>query len=48
MSRTPFRRTKIVATLGPAWETPERMAALLDDVSRGIDQLRQRLRKVAA
>ena len=24
------RRTKIVATLGPAWEEPARMAALID------------------
>ncbi|HET8649600.1 MAG TPA: pyruvate kinase [Gemmatimonadales bacterium] len=30
MRRTPFRRTKIVATLGPSWEEPEQMRALLD------------------
>ena len=28
--RNPVRRTKIVATLGPAWGEPERMTALLD------------------
>jgi pyruvate kinase len=31
------RRTKIVATLGPAWETPERMRAMLD---AGVDVVR--------
>jgi len=30
MPRTSVRRTKIVATLGPAWEQPEQMTALLD------------------
>jgi pyruvate kinase len=30
MPRTPVRRTKIVATLGPAWDSPARMTALLD------------------
>src|SRR5438045_3493075 len=30
MPRSPVRRTKIVATLGPAWDTPARMTALLD------------------
>jgi len=29
-TRAPIRRTKIVATLGPAWEQPDRMRALLD------------------
>src|SRR5829696_6705318 len=37
MSRTPIRRTKIVATLGPAWETPAQMTALLD---AGVDVVR--------
>jgi pyruvate kinase len=37
MSRTSIRRTKIVATLGPAWEDPGRMAALLD---AGVDVVR--------
>jgi pyruvate kinase len=32
-----FRRTKIVATLGPAWDTRERMAALID---AGVDIVR--------
>jgi pyruvate kinase len=30
MPRTPVRRTKIVATLGPAWDTPGQMTSLLD------------------
>jgi pyruvate kinase len=30
MPRQPIRRTKIVATLGPAWSTPDRMHLLLD------------------
>ena len=30
MPRTSIRRTKIVATLGPAWDDPARMSALLD------------------
>ncbi len=33
----PIRRTKIVATLGPAWESEERMHALLD---AGVDLIR--------
>jgi pyruvate kinase len=37
MSRTSIRRTKIVATLGPAWEQPARMTALLD---AGVDVVR--------
>jgi pyruvate kinase len=37
MSRTPTRRTKIVATLGPAWEQPARMTALID---AGVDVVR--------
>ncbi|HET8762976.1 MAG TPA: pyruvate kinase, partial [Gemmatimonadales bacterium] len=37
MSRTSFRRTKIVATLGPSWETPDAMRALLD---AGVDIVR--------
>lgn len=37
MSRTSIRRTKIVATLGPAWEQPARMIALLD---AGVDVVR--------
>ena len=37
MPRTTSRRTKIVATLGPAWDTPEGMAGLLD---AGVDVVR--------
>ena len=37
MSRTPIRRTKIVATLGPAWEESGKMIALLD---AGVDVVR--------
>jgi pyruvate kinase len=37
MPRTPIRRTKIVATLGPAWEQRAQMAALLD---AGVDVIR--------
>ncbi len=37
MPRTPIRRTKIVATLGPAWDGPEQMTALLD---AGVDVVR--------
>src|ERR687890_564060 len=37
MSRTSIRRTKIVDTLGPAWEDPTRMTALLD---AGVDVIR--------
>ncbi len=37
MPHTPIRRTKIVATLGPAWDRPEQMTALLD---AGVDVVR--------
>ena len=37
MPRTPIRRTKIVATLGPAWEKSAQMTALLD---AGVDVVR--------
>ena len=37
MPRTPIRRTKIVATLGPAWEKPAQMTALL---GAGVDVVR--------
>src|SRR5688572_29724225 len=37
MPRTPIRRTKIVATLGPAWEDPVQMTALFD---AGVDVVR--------
>ncbi|MEO8226965.1 MAG: pyruvate kinase [Gemmatimonadota bacterium] len=37
MPRHSIRRTKIVATLGPAWDTPERMAELLE---AGVDVVR--------
>jgi pyruvate kinase len=37
VSRTPVRRTKIVATLGPSWDTPDAMRALLD---AGVDIVR--------
>jgi pyruvate kinase len=60
MPRTSVRRTKIVATLGPAWEEPARMAALLDagvnvvriNASHGTPEIRARwvaqLREVTA
>jgi pyruvate kinase len=46
----PIRRTKIVATLGPAWDTPPRMTALLDagvnvvriNASHGTPEIRSR------
>ncbi len=49
MARTVVRRTKIVATLGPSWESPERMGALLDagvgvvriNASHGTPELRE-------
>ena len=37
MSRTRYRRTKIVATLGPSWESRDGMIALLD---AGVDVVR--------
>jgi pyruvate kinase len=37
MPRTPLRRTKIVATLGPAWDRPARMTQLLE---AGVDVVR--------
>ncbi|HEU5170103.1 MAG TPA: pyruvate kinase [Gemmatimonadales bacterium] len=37
MSQTGIRRTKIVATLGPSWDQPDRMTALLD---AGVDVVR--------
>ncbi|HET7109641.1 MAG TPA: pyruvate kinase [Gemmatimonadales bacterium] len=37
MSRTTYRRTKIVATLGPSWDTPDGMRSLLD---AGVDVVR--------
>jgi len=50
VSRTTYRRTKIVATLGPSWDTPDGMRDLLDagvDVvrvnsSHGTPEIRQR------
>ncbi|HEX2249138.1 MAG TPA: pyruvate kinase [Gemmatimonadales bacterium] len=50
MPRAPLRRTKIVATLGPAWETPAQMTALLDagvnvvriNASHGTPEIRSR------
>ncbi len=60
MSALPIRRTKIVATLGPAWESEERMHALFDagvnivriNASHGSPEIREtwirRLQKVRA
>jgi pyruvate kinase len=60
MSRTAVRRTKIVATLGPAWEEPAAMTALIDagvnvvriNASHGTPEIRarwiERLRSVVA
>src|SRR5690348_162882 len=50
MPRIPVRRTKIVATLGPAWEQPAQMLALLDagvnvvriNASHGTPEIRAR------
>jgi pyruvate kinase len=49
MPRQTIRRTKIVATLGPAWSAPERMHALLDagvnvvriNASHGTPEIRE-------
>src|SRR6478609_8911124 len=60
MSRTSVRRTKIVATLGPAWDEPAQMAALIGagvnvvriNASHGTPEIRarwiERLREVTA
>jgi pyruvate kinase len=50
MPRIPIRRTKIVATLGPAWDNPAKMTALLDagvnvvriNASHGTPEIRAR------
>src|SRR5215212_3157983 len=50
MPQSPVRRTKIVATLGPAWDTPPQMSALLDagvnvvriNASHGTPEIRAR------
>lgn len=50
MPRIPIRRTKIVATLGPAWDSPPQMTALLDagvnvvriNASHGTPEIRAR------
>src|SRR5918994_364357 len=50
MPRLPIRRTKIVATLGPAWDNPPKMTALLDagvnvvriNASHGTAEIRAR------
>ena len=50
MPRTSVRRTKIVATLGPAWDQPAQMSALLDagvnvvriNASHGTPEIRDR------
>ena len=50
MARLPVRRTKIVATLGPAWDDPVKMAALIDagvnvvriNASHGTPEIRAR------
>jgi pyruvate kinase len=58
MAAAPTRRTKIVATMGPAWDTPERMHELFDagvnlvriNASHGTPELRsewiQRVQRV--
>jgi pyruvate kinase len=60
MPQSPVRRTKIVATLGPSWDQPAQMAALLDagvnvvriNASHGTPEIRARwiasLREVLA
>src|SRR5919112_2413266 len=50
MHASSVRRTKIVATLGPAWERPEQMTALIDagvnvvriNASHGTPEIRAR------
>src|SRR3954451_14992482 len=50
MPQSPVRRTKIVATLGPSWDQPAKMAALLDagvnvvriNASHGTPEIRAR------
>jgi pyruvate kinase len=50
MARTQIRRTKIVATLGPAWDQPAKMTSLLDagvnvvriNASHGTPEIRAR------
>src|SRR4051795_11618430 len=50
MPRTQIRRTKIVATLGPAWDQPAQMTALFDagvnvvriNASHGTPEIRAR------
>src|SRR3954452_608098 len=50
MPQSPLRRTKIVATLGPSWDQPAQMAALLDagvnvvriNASHGTPEIRAR------
>src|ERR671920_317066 len=50
MPRISIRRTKIVATLGPAWDNPSKMSALLDagvnvvriNASHGTPEIRGR------
>ena len=49
MPPSPIRRTKIVATLGPSWSSPEKVAAMLQagvnvvrvNASHGTPELRR-------